>query len=202
MNLKNITNLRIHFNKSLPLVEKTYELNLKRIYKDEEKIKYLIRQKNINYFNFKFYNHIEFKFYEKAINAFYDHIKHLEENDNTNIILLFFPELLKSVNLQNELDLENPKFNPNKFCLIDNNKIQIEKDLKHFFENYKNLNKKHKFMFHREELFNYMELFLNYYNLDDLKLVTEIEKKESLTLHYFSSFLRPELFFKRKIENI
>ena len=197
MNLKNITNLRIHFNKTLPLIEKIYEVKLKKLYLDENKIQEFIKIKNLNYNNYMLYNNIEFKFYEKAIMHYYKHVKKLEENDNTNIILLFFPEYLKSVNLQNELDLENQKFDYKKFSIINPNKVHIEKEIKNFFENYYSLNKKYGFVFNRGEMFNYMELFLNEYNYDDYNLITGLEKKDFVCLHYFSCFLRPEIFYKK-----
>lgn len=198
MNLKNITNLRINFNKSLPLIEKTYELKLKKLYKNEKKIEELIERKNLNYMNYTFLNQIQFKFYEKAILNYFKNIKKLEENDNTNIILLFFPEFLKSNRLENELDLENQKFNYSQFAILNKDKSYLESEIKKFFESYSNLNRKYRFVFHRYEMFNYLELFLNEYNSDDYKLVSEPEKREFATLHYFSCFLRPEVFYKRE----
>lgn len=195
MNHKNLTQTRIHFYRTLPLLESNFEFNIKKLYQDKKKQHELIERKNLNSMNYNFYKFIEFKFYEKSLKLYYQNIKDLKENDNTNIILLFFPELLKSANLHIELDCNNIKFSYKDFKIIDTKKSFVEKDIKSFFQSYNNLKNKYNFTFNREEMFRYLEIFLNIYNNQDYELYSEREKKYKACLHYFSPYLRPENFY-------
>ena len=195
MHHKGLTPIRINFWRNIELIEQKYEVKIKKLYSDDQlKLNTLILKKNINIQNFNFYKMIEFKFYEKAIICYFNKIKLIEDNDNTNIILLYFPEYLKSANLHKEIDLNDDKFNIQKFTIKDPTKKHLEKEIKMFFENYNKLNKKYGFIFNRKEIFNYMELFLNQYNYDDYDKITEKEKNELVCLHYFSCLIRPENF--------
>ena len=142
---------------------------------------------------------MKFKRYKNSLKQFYSSIEKIEENDCTNIILLFFPEFLKSKGLENEISLNDKKFCFKNFRIRRENCDYLEKEIKIFFDSYNNLRQKFGFSFSNEEMFIYLDFFLNKYSSREYE-GDEGEKIENLLcLNYFLCFIRPEIFYKIKI---
>jgi hypothetical protein len=201
MEHKQITLIRIHFQRSLPIIEQNFQKKIKEIILNEKERNIILQKKEINLLNYNFLNKINFKEYSAAIKYYNTKIKEIDDNDNTSIILLFFPEFLKAYKLENEIDINNPKFSYKNLSLKNPNSKIIENEIKTFFENYNNIRKRYGFLFSTSDMFNYLEIFLNKHNYYEYDLVKKIEYKEFACLHYFMLFLRPEIFYKEE-ENL
>lgn len=150
-----------------------------------------------NYINYYLITSIEFIKYNRLINLYNKEIKLKNENkdDNTKIILLFMPDILKSITSEKSLDLDNPHFNPVNL-ILNKDKKQLENTIKQFFTAYADLKLNHKFIFHRREFYTYLDAFLNLNTENEEDLINKKREEKGFNLfEHFRPFLRPENYF-------
>jgi hypothetical protein len=198
MEYKNITQLRIHFKKLIHINSSSYELKVREKFRNNPKeIDNCLKKMKINLNNYLFYSSLYWKRYRDAINLYNSVIKDTKvyNNDVMRIMLLFFPHFLKSNDMEDEINSNNVYFNPIDLNFDDKSQLELNSTIKSFFINYKELKENKNFEFHRQEMFSYLDSFLDLYTVNENNEIKEIEKKEFMLLHYFRPFIRPEEFF-------
>lgn len=199
-----INRARIQFRNNLELYFASYEKEIQNKFSTKSKIiEDYMRRAYINKSNYLFLNNLMFLNYRDAIELYKTQIFPFKEknvNDITKIILLFFPFIIKSYQMElnqdhKNLDFFNPKFL--KFDTSNSNKILLEKEIKQFFLNYEVLTKKN-FLFHRREMIIYLESYLNMYTDEEIKYITQEERKNYMLFHHFRPFIRPEDYIIEK----
>lgn len=204
MSSAKINRARIQFRNNLELYFASYEKEIQNKFSTKSKIiEDYMRRASINKSNYLFLNNLMFLNYRDAIELYKTQIFPFKEknvNDITKIILLFFPFIIKSYQMElnqdhKNLDYFNPKFL--KFNTSNSNKILLEKEIKQFFLNYEDLTKNN-FLFHRREMIIYLENYLNKYTDEEIKCITQEERKNYMLFHHFRPFIRPEDYIIEK----
>lgn len=201
--LKNITQIRIHFKNYIHVNVCQYENSLKNKIKNQETLKQHLYKMNNNYNNYLFFINLYNRKYTKVIELFkyndyfIQNLKNINSSNNDifKIILLFTPHLLNSNNIISVYD-RKPLEKDFPFILSQNK--DLESKIQNFIKNYKEMETKG-FKFLHREFFNYLEIFLNLYT--ESENIRPDEIKNNLVLHYFKPFIRPELYFSDKIIN-
>ena len=192
MNLKNVTKIRIEFRKNIEITSIQYETKILKKYSSQD-VKEYMKKMQINKNNYIFFNYIQWKNYVYSLNFYRDNFynKNIENNEILKIILLFYPYLLKSVTGLYDCIKDDDNIKLENFSLKDK---ELQNDIINFINVYKQFESSGK-MFHRDNLFNYMEIFLNIYVLPEIEIINNNEKQNLILYHYFRPFLRPELYF-------
>jgi len=218
MELQNFTQIRIQFRKNILLYSSNYELRVYEKFKKHPNIANDLRKSmQLNLKNYLFFNNLCYLKYREAIELYNkEFLSTIKEknydkskiNDVTKIILLFFPHILRSINLHQQVEeMENLHYR--NFYLEDilnseRNSIQnseLETTILNFFKHYEMLNKETGFQFHRREMIFYMESFLINYTAYEIEIIKDQEKTDMFLLHYFRPFLKPEDYFTKKTSN-
>jgi hypothetical protein len=199
-----VIQIRIHFRNFVKMHMVKYEGNLMYKYRNNNNlVQNKISKMNQNYINYKLFDYLSQHQYSKVLEVYSNEIfqskdQSIKGDDNTKIILLFLPHLLKSNKIMlSQEQISLPHFQPNNLKISDLNLKNLIKD---FFENYSKMNIKG-FMFHRREMLVYMETFL-YMNTE--KEENSLSELCFNNLDCFRIFLRPELRFlsPQEIEEI
>jgi hypothetical protein len=204
-NVKSKFSVRVEFRNKIHIHFACYEEKINIFGKNSEFLSNLTKSAKLNFNNYLLFNHLQWKNYSKAISHYKTEFAPLDsyKNDITKIICLFMPYLLKSVKMDDPtiIDLNNPIFDHNKLKFINKKNDDLENMNREFFYNYTQLELGNhienipKFQFHRREMENYMEIFLNLYTQDEVDQISNFEKTNLMLFHYFRPYIRPEEYY-------